>query len=362
MRLLELRLRNFRNYERLDFTPNPGLNLFLGPNGQGKTNLLESIAILALSSSPRADRDSELIGPLVPELKLGATIERAAGQKVEIEILVRSNGIGTRRTILVDGQPKRSFDLPGYFRAVLFWPDDLSLIKAGPEARRRFLNQMLVQVEAGYARVLARYRRSIEQRNHLLRQVAAGRASPSELPVWDEEVASIAAEIVNPRQRAVDALEPLVRAFHDRISGGESIGIEYRRPPVDLLEVLRARTADDIRRGSTSVGPHRDDLLVSLDGREAGAYASQGQQRTAAVALKLAEASIVEAWTGEPPVLLLDDVLSELDLARRSALLSAVAHGGQVVITSVEASPFSKEMTSTALVMQVRAGALVGDG
>ncbi|MGH7776364.1 MAG: DNA replication/repair protein RecF [Candidatus Dormibacterales bacterium] len=361
MRVSRLRLRNFRNYGRLDLELGPGLNVFLGPNAQGKTNLLESVALAALSTSPRARRESELIGPLGGEARVEAGVEGAGGGHV-VAISIRSDGERARRTIRVDGAPRRAVDLPGLLTAVLFWPEDLSLVKSGPEHRRRLLNETLVQVEAGHARDLAGYRRVLEQRNSLLKQVAAGRRPPQDLDVWDAELASTGERIARSRGAAVEELEPLAAATHAAVSGGEELRLRYQGPPQDLLEAVQNSRAEDLGRGTTSTGPHRDDVAVTLGGREARGYSSQGQQRTAVVSLKLAEAALIEARTGTPPVLLLDDVLSELDGPRRAALLERVGSGGQVVITSVEGSPFPEAVMAGAAVRCISAGEVTACG
>ncbi len=355
MVLRNLRLRNHRNYSQQDLAPGRGVNLFIGANGQGKTNLLEAVAMLALSSSPRARRESELVGPVAPSSRIEAEIETGVIRR-EISISIDVEGDRTRRTIEVDGARRRAFDLPGHFRVALFWPDDLGLVKAGPELRRRFLNQMLVQVQPSYARSLAGLRRILEQRNTLLKQVAAGGGGDDMLDAWDAELVQVSREIVDARAQAVRELEPEAARCHAQIAAGECLEIAYDGPPENLAEAVHNSRAEDLRRGSTSIGPHRDDLLVRLAGKEARSFASQGQQRTAVVSLKLAEASLIERRTGERPVLLLDDVLSELDGERRGALLREVAAGGQVIITSVEAGPFSPELIAQAMVWTVSDG------
>ena len=355
MRLVSLELRNFRNYRWLDLEPGPELTIFLGANGQGKTNLLESVALLALSASPRARRESELVGPVAHEARLGALIE-SGERRSEIRITISVEGERTRRRIEVDGRPTRTLDLPGHFRVTLFWPEDLNLIKAGPEHRRRLLNQVLVQVRPGYARSLSGYQRVLEQRNALLKRVAVGEQALSSLEVWDLELARLGAGLVEARRQAVAALGVIAPRGHSALSGGEVLELEYSGPPDDLLEALHAVTRDDLRRGSTGVGPHRDDILIRLNGRDARAFASQGQQRTAVVSIKLAEAALVAEMTGERPVLLLDDVLSELDARRRTSLLEQLGKGGQVMVTSVEADPFPPGMMAASQVMCVECG------
>src|SRR5437660_8671022 len=285
--MVSLQLRNYRNYARLDLQPGERLNVFLGDNGQGKTNLLESVALLALSSSPRARRDSELVGPLAPEARVAALVEGGRRQ-AEIRISIHADGASrARRRIEVDGQPRRAVDLPGLFRVTLFWPDDLNLVKSGPEHRRRLLNEMLVQVRPGYARALSRYARVLEQRNSLLKQVAMGEQPPSALDVWDLELARLGEELVAARRQAVADLAVSAAAGHRAISGGEVLELRYAGPPDDLLAAIQSSRREDLRRGTTSIGPHRDDVVVRLDGRDARAFASQGQQRTAVVSIKL---------------------------------------------------------------------------
>ena len=361
MLLRRLQLRNHRNYAHLDLKPGPGVNVFIGDNGQGKTNLLEAVAMLALSASPRARRDSEVVGPVAAGTRIEAEVE-SGGNMIELAIALTIEGERARRIINVDGVRRKAFDLPGHFRVTLFWPDDLGLIKAGPELRRRFLNQMLVQVEPGYARALAGLKRVLEQRNSLLKRMAAGEAGGDVLEAWNEELIRIGGEVSAARARAVNELEPEAARCHSEIASGERLEIEYLGPPKDMAEAVHNSLAEDLRRGSTSIGPHRDDVRVLLGGREARAYGSQGQQRTAVVSLKLAEAALVARRTGERPVLLLDDVLSELDAERRAALLRQVAGAGQVIITSVEAGPFPPELISSARVWTVAGGEISACG
>jgi DNA replication and repair protein RecF len=359
--LRRLQLRNHRNYAHLDLTPGPGVNLFIGDNGQGKTNLLEAVAMLALSASPRTRRDGEVVGPIAEATRIEAEVE-SGGTVIELAIALTMDGDRARRVIEVDGVRRRAFDLPGHFRVTLFWPDDLGLIKAGPDLRRRFLNQMLVQVEPGYARALAGLKRVLEQRNSLLKRMAAGDGGGDVLEAWDQELVRIGGEVSAARAKAVRELQPEAERCHSEISGGERLEIEYLGPPQNLAEAVHNSRAEDLKRGSTSVGPHRDDVRIALGGRDGRAYGSQGQQRTAVVSLKLAEANVVANRTGERPVLLLDDVLSELDGERRSALLRQVAGAGQVIITSVEAGPFPPELISNARVWTVSGGEISACG
>jgi len=293
--------------------------------------------------------------------RIEAEVE-SGGITSELAISLTVEGDRARRVIEVDGIRRRAFDLPGRFRVTLFWPDDLGLVKAGPELRRRFLNQMLVQVEPGYARALAGLKRVLEQRNSLLKRMAAGDEAGDVLEVWNAELVQVGGEVAAARSAAVVELQPEAARRHAEITGGERLEIRYEGPPENLAEAVHNSLSEDLRRGSTTVGPHHDDLKVLLDGREARAYSSQGQQRTAVVSLKLAEAALVARRTGERPVLLLDDVLSELDAERRTALLTHVAREGQVIITSVEAGPFPNELIANSMVWTVTEGTIEACG
>jgi DNA replication and repair protein RecF len=355
--LKRLGLRNYRNYERLDLEPAPGLNVFLGSNGQGKTNLLESIALLALSSSPRARREAELVGPVTPACRVEATVE-SGGRQREIQVDVTVEAERSRRQILIDGVKRRAVELPGVIKVALFWPDDLGLVKGGPELRRRFLNQLLVQVEPGYAGALSSYTRVVEQRNHLLKRIWAGDEPADTLDAWDAELVRHGGLLVAAREQAVAELAPLAADYHALISGGEAFGLRYLGPDGDLYTAVQNSRTDDLRRGSTSVGPHRDDLEIRIGERDARAFGSQGQQRTAVVSLKQAEAALIRRRSGEAPILLLDDVLSELDATRRAALFEAMDGAGQVVITSVDAESFPARMIAGASVHCIEAGSV----
>jgi DNA replication and repair protein RecF len=311
--------------------------------------------MLALSASPRARREVELVGPVAAASRIEAEVE-SSGRRMELVIALNVEGERARRTIEVDGARRRAVDLPGHFRVTLFWPDDLGLVKAGPDQRRRFLNQLLVQVQPGYARALSGLRRILEQRNSLLKRIVAGEAGVDELEVWNAELVRVGTEVVDARANAVNELAPEAARCHAEIGGGERLQIEYLGPPEDMAAAVHNSLAEDLRRGTTSIGPHRDDLRLLLGGQDARGYGSQGQQRTAVVSLKLAEAELVARRTGERPVLLLDDVLSELDLERRGALLRHVGGGGQVVITSVDVGPFPPDLIAKASIWNVEAG------
>jgi len=285
------------------------------------------------------------------ELRVGAVIAAVVWQVLQL-----AGGY------VIAHQLHRASALYGTFGVVLFWPDDLNLAKAGPEHRRRLLNQMLVQIEPGYARALSRYTRVVEQRNHLLRRVQAQEAAASELEVWDLELCRFATQLVEARAGAAVELAAGAAVAHVSIAPGETLELRYLGPPDDLAEAIAQARSDDVRRGVTTVGPHRDDLAITLAGRDTRAYASQGQQRTAVVAIKLAEAQVVGRRAGEPPVLLLDDVLSELDADRRQQLLKHLGEGAQVVVTSVEADPFPQDVIGRSRVLRIAQGRVLEEG
>ncbi|MGH7881708.1 MAG: DNA replication/repair protein RecF [Candidatus Dormibacteraceae bacterium] len=363
MRLISLSLRNYRNYGRLDFEPNSSLTLCLGLNGQGKTNLLESVSLLALSSSPRTRRESELIGPMGSIAVIRAEID-SGNRRREISISIQfsqeanRNGYKIRKLIEVDGQKCRAVDLPGIFRVSLFWPDDLNLAKSGPEHRRRLLNQILVQIKPGYATTLSRYKRVVEQRNSLLKQIWMRERSVGDLEVWNIEMVKLGGDIVQARSELVADISTKAAAAHSEISGGENLEIDYLGPGDDLDSALAASLDEDLRRGSCSVGPHRDDLRIQINGRDARSFASQGQQRTAVIGIKLGEFAVLYEKTSEPPMLLLDDVLSELDLKRRSALFRYISASGQVLVTATDTDFFPESMIKNSKVYNVYSGEL----
>src|ERR1700694_2720715 len=223
MLLRRLQLRNHRNYAHLDLAPGPDVTVCIGANGQGKTNLLEAVSMLALSSSPRARRDIEVVGPVAPATRIEAEVE-GGGNVVELAISLTIEGDRARRVIDVDGARRRAFDLPGHFRVTLFWPDDLGLVKAGPELRRRFLNQMLVQIEPGYGRAIAGLKRVLEQRNSLLKRIAGGEESGDVLEVWDQELVQLGGEVVAARAAAGRELEPEAARCHGEDASGGGRG------------------------------------------------------------------------------------------------------------------------------------------
>ena len=332
MRITELKLKNFRNYEDLTLQPDPGVNLFFGRNGSGKTNLLEAIHYAALGRSHRISNDANVVRYGEEGAISTVGIETVLGQR---EISVRFHpGEAQKKEILIDSKKIQKFsDMMGCLRCVIFSPEDLGLIREGPSVRRRYLDMMISQISRRYFIALQQYRTGLDQRNAILRNLrinpSAGR---SLLGVFEEAMAEPAAEIIRERRRVVSLLSDIARETYLRISGTEEqLGIAYHSSVKEeddiakqLCRMLQDNREDDIRLGMTSVGPHRDDLILMLDRNLMKQFASQGQVRTAALSMKLSQMKILKDDSGEEPVLLLDDVMSELDRKRRASLISEI--------------------------------------
>jgi DNA replication and repair protein RecF len=358
MRLSHLSLHNFRNYVRLDLDLRPGVTLLLGDNAQGKTNLLEAIYYLATTRSPHAGADRELVNWLavdeepLPYARLVGRVARAASDlTIEITLTQQANnGTRYRKQIRLNGVAKRAMDLLGQLNVVLFLPDDIALVFGSPSRRRRYLDATLCQIDPPYCRTLSQYNQIVTQRNALLRDLRERGGDPAQLAFWDERLVQHGAYLVARRWEALVALDELARAVHNELTDrAERLHLRYV-PSVEIdgqgavdavqaafqaqLEGLRRR---EIAAGVTLVGPHRDEMRFLINDVDAGIYGSRGQQRTAALALKLAEVDLMRRETGEHPVLLLDDVLSELDAHRRRFLLHYLDDGPQqAVITATE--------------------------
>ena len=348
----QLRLFNFRNYDEVVVALHPGLNVFCGDNAQGKTNLLEAVATLALAHSPRATNALDLIRWEEQEALVEADLLHPAKSHVSLRLSADPISHRVSRAIKTDGKPLPLRDMLGRCPVVIFWPDDLLLVKSGPELRRRLLDTALCQIDNRIALELLRYRRSLEQRNAVLRRLHDGTSQVSELQAFDASFAEHGARVREGRSRIVAALAPLAQAAMDEISGHvESLELDYilsgeasvvtdfgglQRQIQDTLE--RSRTAE-INRGVTLFGPHRDDVALRIGGKPARVAASQGQQRSIVLALKIAEVRHLEDVSGTAPVLLLDDVLSELDSHRREALQKMIINSHlQALVTTTDAS------------------------
>ncbi len=345
-----LRLHQFRNYAEATVHFGPGLNVVAGRNAQGKTNLLEAVATLALTRSPRAPTAADLVQWGRDGCQIEADVVRPDGVAALALRLERAGNDGrvSRRTS-IDGRPRAVRSVLGTCPVVLFWPDDLQLVKAGPEGRRRLLDVLLSQLDPRAASHLARYRRVLEQRNALLHQLRASGASPAALGGFTRELAHHGARVALARHRLVAGLAPIAAAaMRDLSRGGEELSIRYtgtvaagdadEDAEAALLHALNERRDEELARGMTLAGPHRDDLVLELDGRPARHTASQGQQRSIVLACKIAEMRYVSGRAGMSPVVLLDDVVSELDTQRRTDLLAALAAtpAQQVLLATTE--------------------------
>lgn len=364
MFLERLELTDFRNYESLRLRFSEPLSLFSGENAQGKTNILEAVLLLAFARSPRTSRDGELVRRGAGEAVVRGEVRRQRREPVSVSLALRGDGT---KTIKVDGQPRRVGEAIGEVNVVFFGPAELRLVGGGPGERREFLNTCLGQTSTAYLAALGRYRSILRQRNRLLK--ATGRVDEALLLAYDDQLAEPAAVLMAERQTSIRRLAEEAAAVQARLSADrEALEVRYHpnvpwpgtADPAALAgavaERLIARRDEELRRQVTLVGPHRDDLTILIDGQEARTYASQGQQRTAALALKIAELRLITAALGEPPLLLLDDVLSELDDRRRAAVMELVDEAEQVLLTCAHERTVTEGLRRRALVWRVTAG------
>lgn len=337
-------LCNFRTYPSLLLEPRPGLNIFHGPNASGKTNLIEAIHVLATGRSPRAFFDHEMIGFGADAFHVKGLVRAPAGL-LTLEVTC---GTDKGKAVRINGNPAPSLHaLAGRFPAVYFSPDEIATVGGPPARRRVFLDQLLCQAIPTYAHHLDRYRTALEQYNATLRDFRAGRSSDALLPIWEEQLAAHGGELLARRLVAVAALDALFRDAFRELYGGDAVNLAYRpageglppppgNPPAAsawIAAALAAGRAAAMDRGFPQAGPHRDDLSVQVEGMDARHFASQGQRRALTLALKLAAAGWIESTLGAKPVLLLDDVFSELDGERRERLITLLDGGYQVFAT-----------------------------
>ena len=340
MKITRAQLTNFRSYEACELTPCGGVNVLLGDNGQGKTNVLEALYLCCTGRSHRTRQDRELIRWGADFAAVRAEAERRDGSH-EVELVLPALG---RRRIRVAGQEvSRSGELMGHVTGVLFSPEDLRTVKDGPAERRRFVDMALSQIRPAYYYALQRYNRALKQRGEALKAIAAQPALMATLDRWDEQLASAGAELMRHRRAYIEKLSAVAGETHRGIADDrERLELKYL-PSVTMgddaqanLEALFGARETDLRRLTTSVGAHRDDVLILVDGRDVRAYGSQGQQRTAALSMRLSELDVMKEALGEWPMLMLDDVMSELDPGRRRQLVSHLA-GIQTFITCTDA-------------------------
>lgn len=360
MQITELTLRSYRSYETLHLAFDPGVQIFLGANAQGKTNIIEALYYAAFGRSHRTSSDAELIRVGADGAYIGLSFRR---HDVPGELSF-TFARGARRRITYAGESLRQRDLVGILPMVLFSPEDLFLVKGAPALRRRYLDAELSQASPAYYGELLRYTRILKQRNAVLKDIRERLAAPDDLSPWDAQLARSAAYIVTRRIAAVAQLGALSARVQAVLAAGEELALAYEIAGAgsedfaedDMTESLHLwynkmlceGRARDIARAATDVGPHLDDLVLRVGGMSLRSYGSQGQQRTGALALKLAELFYLQENIGEAPILLLDDVMSELDADRRRALLDFIRHEHiQTFITATDAAYFPAERMGT---------------
>lgn len=357
MILQQLKIINYRNYSEAEIFPSERLNLFVGGNAQGKTNLLESIYFASLGKSPRTPRDKELIKWGETQATIKAKVLKKCGAD---ELLVK---IDTAKRIAINGLSiLRMRELMGVIMTVFFSPDELKIVKDGPSERRRFIDIALCQLSKAYFDTLARYNKTLAQRNKLLKN----NPKDESIDLWDGQLSTEGARVVHSRRELVSQLDIYAGQVHYDITDNEKLclsyeGIEgesYEEIKYNMDIALKANRQRDKQYCATSVGPHRDDILISANGTDLRAYGSQGQQRSAALSLKLAEMELLKELSGEYPILLLDDVLSELDEKRQTKLLSKIK-SYQTIITGAYISNDVKKMIGSAKEYAVDNGKVV---
>ena len=333
MQIEELKLKNFRNYRELTLHLHPSVNLFFGRNGSGKTNLLEAIHYCSLGRSHRISNDANVVKNGESFALSSVSIQNMLGRR-EISVRFHPDEI-QKKQILIDQKKIAKFsDMMGCLRCVIFSPEDLGLIKEGPSLRRRYLDMMISQINKGYFIALQQYRIGMDQRNAVIRSLRTnGTGNLKILSAFEETMAEPASVIIRERRKTVSLLSDIATETYQRISDTEEVfRMAYHSTVKEedniaetLCNMFRENRDDDIRMGFTSVGPHRDDLTLTLNKNQMKQFASQGQIRTAALSMKLSQLKILRNLSGEDPVLLLDDVMSELDRKRRECLIGEIS-------------------------------------
>ena len=390
MHVRDLKLTSFRNYQNVSLELPAGRLLFLGDNAEGKSNLLEAVYLLASGRSVRAGNDAEMLScdgetESQPFARLETAVQRRAGD-VQLETIVvgpaATPGAGATRAgkrFRVNGIGRRAVDFIGQLRAVLFTADDLEIVSGPPAGRRQFLDSALSQLDRAYYTAVRRYARIMQQRNATLRRIKDGIAGPDELSLWDDTFSREGAVIIAARQKAVARLAMLTARSHADLSGDApealelayepQLGDEWRglvpeaATPDNTQPIFAAALASQRRRetaaGISLVGPHRDELSIKLNGASASAFGSRAQIRTTALALRLAEAELLRAAEDDSPVLLLDDIVSELDERRRASVLAGLAGFDQVWFTATSGSWLPQEFVRDSTVFDVATGKVV---
>lgn len=350
--------KDFRNYENLSLTFGSGVNIFYGDNAQGKTNILEALYLMGTTKSHRGSKDSEL-------LRFGQTEAHLRIKFLKKEVLHQTDmhlRKGRGKGIAIDGTiMRRSVDIIGFTHMIFFSPEDLSLVKNAPAERRRFLDMELCQLDKQYLYAYSLYKKVLQQRSSLLKQAHHQNNLLDMLDIWDEKLLEYGIQIMLKREEFIKELHQTAKDMHHRLSGGrEELEIIYQ--PCVPLEKFKKRLKEarerDIFRCQTSIGPHKDDMILNISGRELRRFGSQGQQRTAALALKLSEIELVKQKIHDTPVLLLDDVLSELDRNRQAHLLEHI-HGIQAFVTCTGLEELIKQRLNTDSIYCVTSGKVI---
>ncbi|MDS1029827.1 DNA replication/repair protein RecF [Bacillota bacterium LX-D] len=368
MYLQSLDLQNFTNYTNLKYYVTHKLNILVGKNAQGKSNLLEAIYYLSSAHSGRYPNDLELI-------KWGSDffqIKAEVGTKNSV-FQLRYSLKNKKKELEVNGtKSNKVTDIIGLFNVVLFSPDDLFIVKGTPALRRRYLDNEIIQVSPSYYHYLLQYRKILLQRNNLLKNIKLGKSDTGSLDVWESQLAKSGAWLISKRLEMLQKIKPLARLAHRRLtSGQEELEIIYKSTICQnieqigshnlekiFLENLQKFQKEDTIKGYTTIGPQRDDFELKINGLNANVFGSQGQQRTVALSLKIAELEFMFAESGEYPVLLLDDVLSELDKNRREQLLSMVSKKIQTFITCTDLEFLNQETLAKAAIAEISGGKL----
>ena len=325
MKIKQLKLKNYRNYDLLELDFDPSTNILYGDNAQGKTNILESIYMCGTTKSHRGTKDRDMIRFGQEEAHIEAVIDKK-GVPFEIDIHLKNN---SPKGVAINKMPiRRAIELFGIVNIVFFSPEDLNIIKNGPSERRKFIDLELSQLDKVYLSDLTNYNRIVNQRNKLLKDVYDRKDLVETLDIWDLQLVNYGKKIIDRRNKFIVELNEIVGKVHEQLTGGKEHLQIYYEPSVSSMDFetnLIKNREKDIKMKSTSVGPHRDDICFMADGLDIRKFGSQGQQRTAALSLKLSEIEIVKKVINDTPILLLDDVLSELDKHRQNYLLDSIS-------------------------------------
>lgn len=358
MYIQSLELKNYRNYDRLIIEFSSGTNILYGDNAQGKTNILEAVYLGATTKSHRGSKDKEIIrfGENESHIRIHL-VKQEIGHQIDMH-LKKSRTKGAA----IDQIPiKRSSDLLGFVPVIFFSPEDLSIIKNGPSERRKFLDIELSQLEKMYLHQLSSYNKVMSQRNNLLKQLAYQRDLLDTLDSWDIQLVRYGSEVIRYRQRFIEDLNEIIREIHKNLTGKKEkivLKYDYSVNYDEFLTVLQKKREIDLKYASTGAGPHRDDIEFLVNGIDIRRFGSQGQQRTAALSLKLAQIELVKRQTGETPILLLDDVLSELDSSRKNYLLDSIKDI-QTLITCTGLEEFINSHLQIDKMFHVKSGKIV---